>query len=399
MIILPDKNIPRAKFLMPVQPREWRTPSQAQPKSWLGHENCTRFHVTARRFGAVVWRGWFDDRDDFDIFLWAMATGLLRYDRLVQRLPTPWFDPDLLEYEELFYDFATVSFLVGTSGSDQTDSVPADWNNSNNFIDCIASGGSGAAASATRCTATGGSAGAWSRKTTVSLTPGGSATYRLSAGGTVVTATTTTTAGVAGADCWYGGTPLAGSSVGAKGGLGGNAGTGAGTASGVAGGASGSGVGSSLNSGGASGNATATASESASGGGGAAGPNGNGNGSSAASDNATAGGSGDAGLGGAGGASATGSTGSPTATAGSAGTEYDATHGSGGGGGAATATSIATPTAGGGGLYGAGGGGAAAASGRLATSGAGRQALIMKSYVPAGAGSALSFPNIAMLGF
>lgn len=48
MIILPDKNIPRAKFLMPQHKSEWRTSSQAQLKDQFGNENVKMFRVVAR---------------------------------------------------------------------------------------------------------------------------------------------------------------------------------------------------------------------------------------------------------------------------------------------------------------------------------------------------------------
>jgi hypothetical protein len=79
MIILPDKNIPRAKFLMPVHSKEWRTPSLAQPKDVFGNENVTKFRINAKsNDGVVVWSGWFDDREDFDAFLHAIVLGTLK---------------------------------------------------------------------------------------------------------------------------------------------------------------------------------------------------------------------------------------------------------------------------------------------------------------------------------
>lgn len=370
MLILPERGVPRAKLLLPVHDREWRASSQAQQKDEFGNENCTRFCVEQRGHdGHIVWRGYFDDRADFDQFLWAVANETLIYDRYVQRLATPWWNP---EYWDLPFAFATLRFLTTTNAANQTDTVPSDWNSFNNFIDTIASGGSGGVVSGGG-SATGGSGPGWSRQTNVSLTKGGSATYRLPAGGAAVSSSSGLVAGNAGADCWYNGTTLAGSSVGAKGGLGGSGNTTIGAASGVAGGAAGSGVGSSKNSGGASGNTNRTGTPSASGGGAAAGPNGNGNASAAANDAQTAGGSGDAGSGGAGGAINGGAAG--------AGTEFDATHGSGGGGGP-NASSIAGVTAGSGGLYGGAGGGAVGLNASTSTSGAGRQALIYQNYTP-----------------
>lgn len=365
MIILPDRHITIPRFVVPIPKLEWMPPSQAQRRDEFGRPvEVRRWYVAALVNGREAWRGWFDDREDWDMFLLSAVSGNLQYDRYVQRLPSPWFDPEYLDGAEIVW--AATRSLTGTSASNQTDTKPSDWNDASNFIDCIASGGSGAAGTASDTNVSGGSAGAWSRQTNVAL--GASPTYRLSAGGASVTGDTV---GNAGADCWYNGSSLAASSVGAKGGLGGNRGTGGSNAAGVSGGAAASGIGSSKKSGGGSGTAS-SAFGSATGGGGAATSAGNGSASAAANNS-------NASNGGASGSGATGGTGSTfgSAGAGTAGTEYGSVGGGGGGGGAV----IASGNAGQGGLYGAGGGSINTAGG--GTSGQGRQAIVWQNWTPA----------------
>ncbi|MCZ7659184.1 MAG: hypothetical protein M5U07_15630 [Xanthobacteraceae bacterium] len=134
MIILPDHAI--ARVLPPLAECDWRTPSQARPKDAAGNENRTRFRLTARLHdGHIAWRGWFDDRDDADAFLWALATGSLRHERALWRLSMPAWHSDL--GQELAYEFATVSFLTSPTGSNQTWNVPSDWNSANNHVETI----------------------------------------------------------------------------------------------------------------------------------------------------------------------------------------------------------------------------------------------------------------------
>ena len=142
MIILPDRHIPRARLLLPVSDREWRKPSQR--RQTYGIEDQTRFRLTARlNDGHIVWRGWFDDRDAADTFMLAIALGNLTQDPGLWRLPTPQWHPGM--GESLAYEFATVVFLTGTSGSNQTYTIPSDWGSSANTIETIGAGGSGAA--------------------------------------------------------------------------------------------------------------------------------------------------------------------------------------------------------------------------------------------------------------
>lgn len=392
MLILPDRNIPRTKLLLPMADRHWRSPSQAQRKNIFGHENRTRFRIRARLHdGHVAWVGWFDDRADFDAFLNAICLGTLHTDRFVQRLPTPWWNPDLQEYPGIFYEFVTVSFI--TSGT--TFVVPADCigvsGQSGEFIDTIAGGGGGGEHNSSGM-ANGGSGAAWSRNTggttAVPLTPGSSVTIQVGAGGAALSSgsSSVNSAGNPGTRTWFNGATFAAASVGSEPGLGGaianQFSSTAATAGGLASGRPNSGN-TSGNNGGNSGACTgAFQSLKAAGAGGAAGLNGAGvNGTnSTASSTATAGGAGDNGSGGA------GSAGSNSASSnGSDGTEYDATHGSGGGaGGVAFTGGAGSALAGNGGNYGAGGGGTAVNAGVPVsnTTGAGGPGLIVLSYAP-----------------
>ncbi len=213
-------------------------------------------------------------------------------------------------------------FLTTASVSPWT--VPDDWNNSSNTIECIGGGGGTPIGGVGSGGGAGG--GAYAKETNRPLVPGASIDFTVGVGGSA-----------AGGDTFFNGLTLAASQVGAQGGQAPAGGAGG------AGGSVGSSVGSIRFAGGAGGSNTG-------GGGGAAGKHGagnaglNGTGSSGTGGN---GGSGDIAFGGAGGAGSGGGGGGN----GVAGTEYDATHGSGGGGGGS-----ATSTAGAGGTYGGGAG-------------------------------------------
>lgn len=281
----------------------------------------------------------------------------------------------------------TVVFLTTTSGSNQTWDVLADWNSADNLVEVIASGGSGGARRGANNTneaalATGGSGAGYSAQTNVALTPSGSMTYRLPAGGASAAATSsnTTVAGNNGADAWANGTTLAGSSVGAKGGLGGTAGTVAQSA--IPGGAAADGVGNTKTNGGGAGSVALGASTNirASGGGGAGGPTSDGgtSGDSPGAGIRTGGGDGGSPDGGTGSAGSTGST-----SAGGDGTTWQSSpaRGSGGGSGGSAASTDAALSSGAAGNFGAASGGAATRnpSGNTgnATSGVGGPALIV----------------------
>ena len=237
----------------------------------------------------------------------------------------------------------TTSFL--TSGT--TFSVPADWNDNNNSIQCIGAGGGGL----TRSGAPGGGGGAYCRTTNVTLTPSGSVQIQIGAGGA---------AGASGTASWFNGTSSTSASCGAAGGAGAAGNTGG------PGGTTGNSIGGATFAGGSGGSTGGTGSASA-GGGGAAGPNGLGvNGVSAPSTTPGAGGAGDAGMGGTGGAVG--------GSAGGNGTEFQVSpaFGSGGGGGSGTAS----VNGGQGGNYGGGGGGAGHGGG------AGGPGLCIVTYTP-----------------
>jgi hypothetical protein len=251
MIILPDKNIARAKVLMPQRRLAWDQPSQR--RNTFGIENQTRFRLIARlNDGHIYWRGWFDDRDDADAFLWALIRCVELGEPIphdIQRLPDAWWFPDFLDLG-LAYKFATVTFLTSTSASNQTRNVPSDWNSANNTIEGIGGGGGGNTSSGS---AEAGGGGAYAKTNNLALSAGGTATFFLNAN---------SGADTNGADTWYSNT---GSSPGST--SQGMLAKGAGRPSG---GASGSCVGNTTFSGGDGGAANA-ASNGGSGGGGAAG--------------------------------------------------------------------------------------------------------------------------------
>jgi hypothetical protein len=412
MIILPDKNISRSKFLLPLAKNKWITPSQAQPKSQMGHENKTRFRIQARlNDGFVIWKGWFDDREDFDAFLWSLVNKTLKFERELWDLCLPNWSPDLGEH--LSYEFATVTFLTSPTGSNQTYNRPIDWNNSSNSIDCIGGGAGGGAGQAGTQQSTGGGGGGYSEINNLSL--GSTATYQLGNGGTG--GQTSGASGGTGGDTWFNASTFALSSVGAKGG----------TAGSVAiipdagrqGGQASAGIGTLKYSGGNSGGVPSGSFNGGSGGGGAAGPNGNGGNGGNTSASLTGGGGGgngggtnggnsgssggnggnnSSGTGGAVGGTGAGANGtnggggagggastSPRAGGtGGNGIEWTTVGSGGGGGGAGSPTSqsaTVTPTGGNGGSYG-GGGGAGWVSSGWGRGGNGIQGLIVVTYTP-----------------
>lgn len=380
------------KFLLPVPKSQWRSPSASVPRDQMGNETTKTYFIAKARIhdGHVVWRGVFEDRDDFDAFLWSIATGRLACEPDVWRLPTPQWHPDICD--DAVFEFATQTFLT-TAGSNQTYTIPVDWGNATNSIECVGGGASGAGGKATISSmyATGGGGGGYGRIENASYSPGASITYRVGSGGG-----TSTTDGVNGSETYFDSVTYSGAPVGGSYGLKGNKASG-----GPGGSAGGSGVGTFTFTGGASGGITGssiTAAVAGTGGGGAAGPNGNGNdgvSSPKGTSTSTSGGSGDAGSGGSGGAGGVG-----TATAGGNGTEWSGSYGCGGGGGGSyRVTAAAAAVGASGGNYGAGGGGAASVSSATgnSTSGAGIQGLIVVTYTP-GALFSMANINIPILG-
>lgn len=391
MIILPDRKIPKTKLLMPVPKRQWYT-SLSLPRDQLGNEVVkTVFRLRGRTSDGAYKYFWFEDRDDADAFLFALVSGSLIYERELWRLPVPNWHPDI--GEGLTYDFVTTTYLTATLQN--TYSRPFDWNNANNTIECVGSGGSGGAArrsSATGMVAAGGGGGGYAKY--VNLPLSGNATYACGRGGAAVTVTTnTSSSGFQGGSTYFNGTSILDASVYATGGGFGTAQRGSASVT-CLGGSGGTGTGTATATGGRGGQGDQTgSSRGARGGGGAAGPNGNGNqggdysGSTVTSTN---GGSGDAGSGGSSGSgNAVGS-----GTNGGAGTEWGS-YGSGGGGGGGS--DGANCSGGSGGNYGGGGGGCTAgstATGFTAVSGAGVDGLIVVAYEPLNHISV----NLAMMG-
>lgn len=366
MIILPDRNICRTKFLKPVSKKEWMPSSQAIPKDSFGKDGIvTKFRVRAKlNDGYVKWIGWFDDRDDFDIFLWSLLKGTLKYEKNLWKLPTPEWSNDI--GEQLTYDFLTITYLTSPTGSNQTYNTPSDWPGTSlsNTIYVFGGGGGGGRNGTSGVQGSGGAGGGAASGVSLVNLPA-TVTYQIGSAG--VGGTTAGQDGTNGGDTWFNGTTFAGATVAAKGGLGSTAGTG------VAGGAAASGIGEARYSGGTGGNGQ-TSNGAGGGGGGAAGPDGNGgNGTNGASGNGGNGGAGNAGLNGGGaGATADGGTGGN-------GTNLGSTYGSGGGGGGGGS---ATNTGGNGGSYGAGGGGGRTTSSGSSSGGNGREGMIYIQYEP-----------------
>ena len=273
------------------------------------------------------------------------------------------------------------SVIFLTSGSTWT--VPNDWNNSNNTIECIGAGGGGSAMVGQAGygeIATGGGGGAYSKISNLSLTYGANISISVGTGGACGIATygNSPQAATNGGSTWFNGTALSSASVSAQGGAAGTYKTGGGggiSVTGSSGGLASAGIGTIKYSGGNSGSmSNGSPCSMSSGGGGAAGPNGPGIASASSTANGTAsnGGNGDNNYGGSGGIS--GATGNP-------GTEYT-TAGSGGGGGATGYGSGQAGSAGNGGLYGGGGGGAFGTNSNAINGGLGAQGLIIITYVP-----------------
>lgn len=314
------------KALLPVPRWTWQAPSRAQQKDAAGNADQVRFRLRARLHdGFVAWQGWFDDRDDADAFLYAIATGQLRHEPALWRLPIPMWEPDL--DGNVTFEFATVTFLTTTGAG--TYSLPADWNSSNS-IELIAAGGR-SLTSANGGYATGGAGGgAYSKKNNVTL--GATTDYSVGAG--------SSTSGTVGGDSFFGAAVYASSLCAAKGG-----GVGASLNSPGSGGAAASGIGDTRYSGGDGGSGAIPVSWNGGGGGGGAGPNGNG-GKGGNGLNDFNGGSGGGGGNGGGGNGANGSS-----TQGGNGGVNNAAAGAGAG-------ATTNPGAGGAGSNGGGGGGA-----------------------------------------
>lgn len=369
------------KVLLP-QPRSfWMPPSQRPDfDPWTRDAVKYRWQLSARvNDGHIVWRGWFEDRDDADEFLFAMANGTLQNERVLWDLPTPAWRPDIGEHVQ--YDFLTQVALTGTAGSNQTYSVPSDFNPGLNTGDTIGGGASGGLGSGTSGSGgTGGGAGGASRKNNVPMTPSGSATYQLGLGGTAVTANGN---GVAGGDTWLNATTYASASSGAKGGSQGKGSAGSNTA--ASGGLASSGIGDVTHNGG-NGAATSGAPTAASGGGSAATVASDGLTATAASSNSTAGANSVHGESG-------GTAGNATnGGAGAAGLDNSSVGSGAGGGGTIDIPASGARSAGSGGNYGGAGGGLCCNNASTRTTGAGVKGYIFIQYSP-GTGGAMNLIN------
>ena len=270
------------------------------------------------------------------------------------------------------------TIFLTTTGSLQTYAVPSEWNNSGNTVICIGGGAGGGYGGGDY--GAGGAGGSYASSSNVSLTPGGSASYRVGTGGAAVTSAS---AGNPGGDTWFNGTTLAASSVGGQGGAAASSTTG--------------GVGSTANSIGtvkkAGGNGGSRSGNGGGGGGGAGGANGAGGAGGLGQTNGGGGGGGSGG----GGSGTVGGAGSAAGSnVGGAGGNNAAGTGTPGAGGIQTSGSAGSLGAGGGGQGNSGGttGGAGGAGndytatvGGTAGPGAGAQGLIVLQYTPAAGGT------------
>lgn len=300
------------------------------------------------------------------------------------------------EDQVFFQPVLSQTFITSPTGSLQSSTSDATWNNANNKVECIGGGSSGAVAfsKGTAQSGTGGPGGAYSAITNFTFATPGTTTYQwqVAAGGAAVSVSNAASAAVAGnpgGSTWFNAAsdPGNGADNSKCSAAGGAASKGGVSQTAALGGQTTAGWGQTKNNGGNAG-ATGSGSGSPSGGGGAAGPNGAGNSSATTSGTnvPSAGASGDAGSGGGGGATGVNGGG----TAGSPGTELgDGVHGCGGGGGGAESSVTAGTFTGtnGGGLYGAGSGGvvnrASSDSNATAAQGVkGAQGIIVLTWTP-----------------
>jgi hypothetical protein len=130
---------------------------------------------------------------------------------------------ELLHNDQFKY-IAVVTFLTSNPGSLQSWPVPGNWNSSNNNVQLVSAGGSGGWAStdSTAGGATGGGGGGYAKTVNVVLTPGGTASYSVAAGGSSGSGSGISVGnGNSGGAGWFNGTTVGGASVGANGGTGG----------------------------------------------------------------------------------------------------------------------------------------------------------------------------------
>ena len=104
MIILPDKNIARAKYLPPMLRCEWQAfggDANIHFQTWLAQAYRADY--------SMVWQGHFEDREDADEFMAALISGVIKHDRYLRQLPVycPDFDPDMLRDPSIQYNMVT----------------------------------------------------------------------------------------------------------------------------------------------------------------------------------------------------------------------------------------------------------------------------------------------------
>lgn len=415
MIILPERNVARGKVLLPMKRRAWMRSSQEA--TFSGVPNQTRWRLTAKLDdGYIVWKGFFDDREDADEFLHAMAMGTLEQQPYLWGLASPMWDPNI--GENLSYEFATIEFLTSSPGTTQAYTIPYDWNSLNNSIEVIGGGGWTGVSSAQQ---QGSGGGGYSKSTNIVATKLATAYYNVAIAGTKangisnggtswfnVAANTAPTSSSTGASAQGGFSQSSGgqasSGIGTlkySGGTGGGTNTYSGGGGGGAAGPNGNGANGGAggnNNGGGGGGAANGGSAGQTGGsrlGGSGGNNrfGTGGGAGGVSNTDKEGKPGTDGAGGGGGYAPTNSTRGGYGGTGGSGTEWDATHGCGGGGGAA-GDGDGTPSGnlgGDAGLYGGGGGGFGDDS--SSQGGDGGQGIVVVTYNPV----RISF-NMPMLG-
>jgi hypothetical protein len=394
--------LPRHELrVLHAKPRhEWREPSQRRTLG--GIENRTWFSVLARTSDGVrYWRGWFESWDDADAFLWALTLQQCEgrpIEPEIRRLPRSsgyphtfleqaWrpalyegeWRPEWRDLPLIYEKLAVTSFLTSPTGSNQTWTSPADWDNADNSIECIGAGASGGHRGNTTGTGSGGGAGAYGKALdhTVSSPGTDTRTYQIGTGGTGVAASTN---GNPGTSTWFNDTafPTAVTdNTKASGQRGLNGVQGSGAQNGGPGGAAASGSGSTRNDGGAGGDGNSTGGHGC-GGGGAGGTTAAGLQPTLANGNvSTPGGAGGTANGGTAGAASDGLGGA--GGNGGTGTVWDASHGAGGGGGGCR-NGTGSNGGGAGGLYGGGGGGCGSQS--VGNTGAGAQGIIVVIYTP-----------------
>jgi hypothetical protein len=162
MIILPDRNLARSKYLPPMHRRIWQ-------RRWQGDAHIhfqTWVAQLYRPDHSMVWQGHFEDREDADEFMAALASGIIKQDGYLRRLPIycPDFDPELLRDPSISYNMVT---NIGIGPSSGTWTGPGDFwgvrGRAGEFVDCIGPGGGGAGTPALY-TAVGGGGGGFARR-------------------------------------------------------------------------------------------------------------------------------------------------------------------------------------------------------------------------------------------